>query len=216
MNEFEYDSYLKKNIAHSAARRRGGSKSRRCPLSTDHMTRKQWEERCGTVMSYHIGSPMAWADFIQLPKDLKEEYMNNLIHKYSANARNMADMFGVSVATVFRLVKKEGLHVEFLKGRHPAGNKQAEFQKFLSGDPDQEFADERVNNETGAEICEFDDPEERSEDQSSNESRRDNGRLDGFTMSFSNVTDVEMIANSLRYILGSNRRAKIQIICEIE
>ena len=216
MTELEYDSYLKKNIAHSAARRKGGSKSKRCPLSTDYMSRKQWEERCGEVVSYQIGRPMVWAEFNKLPSDLKEEYMNNLIRKYSANARNMADMFGVSVATVFRVVKKENLNVEFLKGRHPVGNKQEQFQKFLSGDDEIANSDGEMpdvectaDNESEQKL-EFDKKDKPAQDST------EKMQLSSFSMNFSGLVNVDMIANSLRYILGTEKTADIQITCTIK
>lgn len=216
MTEFEYDSYIKKNIAHSAARRKGGSKSRKCPLSTDNMSRKQWEERCGKIVSYQIGRPMVWADFNKLPRDLKEEYMNSLIQKYSANARNMADMFGVSVATVFRVVKKENLNVEFLKGRHPSGNKQEQFQKFLAGENEFEEIAEEVSTIEKTEDSIIDTEALACENPKSVEKHVTCAHLDSFSMNFSGAIDVDMIANSLRYILSSGSTAKIQIICEIE
>ena len=41
-------------------------------------------------------------------------------------------------------------------------------------------------------------------------------RLDSFTMNFSGEINVDMLANSLRYILSGSKAAKIQIICELE
>lgn len=206
MTEFEYDCYRKKNVAHSAARRKGGSKSKKCSLPSDHMTQKQWNERCGQVMSYNIGRPMAWAEFSQLPKDLKEEYMNNLIEKYNANARTIAEVFGVSVATVFRVVKTDGLNVTFLKGKHPTGEKYEAFRKFMDGESgmDEEVV---VNNiEVAEEPSETANPVVEVQ----------KTKLDSFTMNFSGEINVDMLANSLRYILSGSKTAKIQIICELE
>lgn len=206
MTEFDYDCYRKKNVAHSAARRKGGSKSKKCSLPSDHMTQKQWKERCGQVMSYNIGRPMAWAEFSQLPKDLKEEYMNNLIEKYNANARTMAEVFGVSVATVFRVVKTDGLNVTFLKGKHPTGEKYEAFRKFMDGESgsDEEVAFDNI--EVIEEYSEAVDPVGEVQ----------KTKLDSFTMNFSGEINVDMLANSLRYILSGSKAAKIQIICELE
>lgn len=206
MTEFDYDCYKKKNVAHSAARRKCGSKSKRCSLPSDHMTAKQWNERCGQVMSYNIGKPMQWKEFTKLPKDLKEEYMNNLIEKYSANARTMAEVFGVSTATVFRVVKNENLNVKFLKGKHPFGEKEEAFRKFMAGDVDET----EIPVEQEVSVVEVVSEETTSDGEVSKT------RLDGFTMNFSGEIDVDMVANSLRYILGANRNARVQIICEIE
>ena len=206
MTEFDYDCYKKKNVAHSAARRKGGSKSKKCSLPSDHMTQKQWNERCGQVMSYNIGRPMAWAEFSQLPKDLKEEYMNNLIEKYNANARTIAEVFGVSVATVFRVVKTDGLNVTFLKGKHPTGEKYEAFRKFMDGESG-------LNEEVTVDNIE--DIEEHSEAVDPvGETQKT--KLDSFTMNFSGEINVDMLANSLRYILSGSKAAKIQIICELE
>ena len=206
MTDFDYDCYKKKNVAHSAARRKGGSKSKKCSLPSDHMTQKQWKERCGQVMSYNIGRPMAWAEFSQLPKDLKEEYMNNLIEKYNANARTIAEVFGVSVATVFRVVKTDGLNVTFLKGKHPTGEKYEAFRKFMDGESG---LDEEVT------VDNIKDTEEHSEAVDPvGEAQKT--KLDSFTMNFSGEINVDMLANSLRYILSGSKSAKIQIICELE
>lgn len=206
MTEFDYDCYRKKNVAHSAARRKGGSKSKKCSLPSDRMTQKQWNERCGQVMSYSIGKPMAWAEFSKLPKDLKEEYMNNLIEKYNANARTMAEVFGVSVATVFRIVKNEDLSVTFLKGKHPSGEKYEAFRRFMEGNASVE--EDVVNNdvETFEEVSESINPTDEVQ----------KTKLDSFTMNFSGEINVDMVANSLRYILSGARNAKIQIVCELE
>lgn len=205
MTEFEYDCYRKKTVAHSAARRKGGSKSKKCSLPSDHMTQKQWNERCGQVMSYNIGRPMAWAEFSQLPKDLKEEYMNNLIEKYNANARTMAEVFGVSVATVFRVVKTDGLNVTFLKGKHPTREKYEAFRKFMDGESglDEEVAVDNI--EAIEEQSDVVDPVGEAQ----------KTKLDSFTMNFSGEINVDMLSNSLRYILSGSKAAKIQIICEL-
>ena len=205
MTEFEYDCYKKKSVAHSAMRRKCGSKSKKCSLPSDHMTKKQWNERCGAVVSYNIGRPIKWAEFTKLPKDLKEEYMNNLIEKYSANARTMADVFGVSVATVFRVVKSEELNVKFLRGKYPTGEKLEALKVFMSGELD-EIED---TNEQSVEVS-----EESSEETDQSGSAQET-RLDSFTMNFSGEINVDTIANSLRYILSGGGQAKIQIICEL-
>lgn len=47
MNDFDYEVMQRKRLARQAFHRKSGSKSKKCPMSTDHMTRKQWLERCG-------------------------------------------------------------------------------------------------------------------------------------------------------------------------
>ena len=213
MNEFEYEVLQRKRLAGQARHRKGGSKSKKCPLSTDYMTPKQWAERCGEVVSFQIGKPMKWAEFCELPRDLKEEYLKNLIEKYSVSARVLATMFGVTPVTVFRMVEKEKLDIEFSKGRRMSYEQKVDFDRFLADDlsieetptmNDVECQDEPENSVNIEEpvTCEY----ERSEPKT---------KLDGFTMNFSGQIDVDMIANSLRYILGSGSNARVQIICEL-
>lgn len=214
MTDFDYDCYKKKSIAHSAMKRKCGSKSKKCKLPSDNISQKQWNERCGEVVSYQIGKPMTWREFGKLPKDLKEEYLNNLISEYSANARNMADMFGVSVATVFRVVKNEELNVKFQKGRHPNGFEAEQFQRFLSGTLgcNEQESELCVSEDTkcGDEQCDI------SPDECDAQIKPEGTRLDSFTMNFSGEINIEMVANSLRYILGSGRKARLLISCEID
>lgn len=47
MNDFEFDCLQKKRLAQQAKYRKRGSKSKKCPMSTDHMTKKQWIEKDG-------------------------------------------------------------------------------------------------------------------------------------------------------------------------
>ena len=44
MSDFEYDCWQRKRIAQQAKYRKCGSKSKKCSMSTDHMTQKQWKE----------------------------------------------------------------------------------------------------------------------------------------------------------------------------
>ena len=216
MNDFEYDSYLKKNIANSARRRKIGSKSKSCHLSTDYMTHKEWKERCGSIMSYNIGKPMNWNEFCRLPKDLKEEYINTLIEKYSVNIRYLSDMFGVSPATLSRLVKKESLSVEFTKGRHPSGAQLDLYKKFLTGEVDEAVGviDEVYEDETN---ILFQQEDEKSDNKTESvDSNATAPHLDCFTLNFSGRLDVNMIANSLRYIIGDGASGKVEIRCEMD
>lgn len=209
MNDFEYDVYLKKKIANQAKYRKRGSKSKKCPLSTDRMTRKQWIERNGAVVSYSMGRPMNWEKFMELPHDLKEEYINGLITKYSVNAKTLAEMFGVSHLTVFRMVDREGLNVKFVRGRKMNDEQKTAFEKFLR---DEEEEPVEMSTPVHEQQIVSEEITETSAD-STESPKNTPTRLDGFTMNFSGDLDIDMIANSIRYIIGKNTNAKLQITC---
>lgn len=42
MNDFDFDCLQKKRLAQQAKYRKRGSKSKKCTMSTDYMTTKQW------------------------------------------------------------------------------------------------------------------------------------------------------------------------------
>lgn len=45
MNDFEFDCLQKKRLAQQAKYRKRGSKSKKCPMSTDHMTKKTMDRK---------------------------------------------------------------------------------------------------------------------------------------------------------------------------
>ena len=95
MTDFAYDCLQKKRLARQALHKKNGSKSRRCPMSTDHMTEKQWKERNGKVVSVSFDKPTSWDNFRELSKGAQEEYLRGLLATYGANATNLAEMFDV-------------------------------------------------------------------------------------------------------------------------
>ena len=111
MNDFEFDCLQKKRLAQQAKYRKRGSKSKKCPMSTDHMTKKQWIERCGKIVTIKMDSPVSWASFKELSKQTQEEYLKNLMEKYHINASSLAEMFHITPITVRRHIATQGLAV---------------------------------------------------------------------------------------------------------
>lgn len=116
MNDFEFDCLQKKRLAQQAKYRKRGSKSKKCPMSTDHMTKKQWIERCGKIVTIKMDSPVSWASFKELSKQTQEEYLKNLMEKYHINASSLAEMFHITPITVRRHIATQGLAVSFPVG----------------------------------------------------------------------------------------------------
>lgn len=63
MSDFEYDCWQRKRLAQQAKYRKCGSKSKKCSMSTDHMTQKQWKERNGKVVTVNLNQPITWDEF---------------------------------------------------------------------------------------------------------------------------------------------------------
>ena len=196
MNDFEFDCLQKKRLAQQAKYRKRGSKSKKCPMSTDHMTKKQWIERCGKIVTIKMDSPVSWASFKELSKQTQEEYLKNLMEKYHINASSIAEMFHITPITVRRHIATQGLAVSFPVGHSMNAEDRRAWELFLSGD-----AVEQSENEVSAENEETCDEEPMS--------------MCSFSLRFSGKIDVSMISNSLIRILGDHSVGEIEVTCNL-
>ena len=196
MNDFEFDCLQKKRLAQQAKYRKRGSKSKKCPMSTDHMTKKQWIERCGKIVTIKMDSPVSWASFKELSKQTQEGYLKNLMEKYHINASSLAEMFHITPITVRRHIATQGLAVSFPVGHSMNAEDRRAWELFLSGD-----AVEQSENEVSAENEETCDEEPMS--------------MCSFSLRFSGKIDVSMISNSLIRILGDHSVGEIEVTCNL-
>ena len=193
MNDFEFDCLQKKRLAQQAKYRKRGSKSKKCPMSTDHMTKKQWIERCGKIVTIKMDSPVSWASFKELSKQTQEEYLKNLMEKYHINASSLAEMFHITPITVRRHIATQGLAVSFPVGHSMNAEDRRAWELFLSGDASE--------NEVSAENEETCDEEPMP--------------MCSFSLRFSGKIDVSMISNSLIRILGDHSVGEIEVTCNL-
>lgn len=87
MSDFEYDCWQRKRIAQQAKYRKCGSKSKKCSMSTDHMTQKQWKERNGKVVTVNLNQPITWDDFKALTASMQEEYLKHMMETMAPTQR---------------------------------------------------------------------------------------------------------------------------------
>lgn len=200
MTDFEYDCLQKKRLARQALHKKCGSKSHRCPMSTDHMTEKQWKERNGKVVSVSFDKPTSWDNFRELSKGAQEEYLRGLSVTYGANATNLAEMFDVSVSTIRRHIQSVGLDIKFHVGHSMNGEQRTAWEAFLG---------EKTPQSVLQTVCapQPKKPPEVCVDTSM--------RMDNFSLSFSGDINVDMIANSLKHILGGKATGRVEIVCSL-
>lgn len=113
VDDFTYDCWQKKQLAQQARHRKCGSKSRKCSLPSDSLTKKQWKERNGKTLSINLNQPTSWEVFKEVSKPTQEEYLNHLLAVYGANATSLAAMFHVQPLTIRRFIQANGLAVKF-------------------------------------------------------------------------------------------------------
>lgn len=209
---FNNDVREKKKIANQARYRKRGSKSKKCTLSTDHMTHKQWVERCGETVTYNLNKPLTWQEFCKFPIHIQKEYLLNLIQKYSTTASDLAKMFGITSQTVTRHCGSDEIGIRFSPGKRMSRENRMAFEEFCNaGDPhvkqdlkpvlarkaDEESPDEKMCAEIENSVP--------SEDMS----------MTDFTLSFSGNFSRDMLYNSLLSILPNGYPVKLDIKCSI-
>lgn len=98
-------------------KRQGGKQVR---LSTDHMSRREWEKLNGEVVNIAMDQPRTWKEYKSLPDDeIKASYWKYLNVKYDATPSMLAGMFGVSRNSVMLEKKRLGLNLPTIKGKPP-------------------------------------------------------------------------------------------------
>lgn len=198
MTDFDYDCLQKKRLAHMAIHRKNGSKSRQCRLATDHMTPKQWKERNGAIVSINLNEPTSWENFKALSKASQEEYLRSLSDTYGANSANLAEMFGVGAPVVRRYIQAAGLDIRFPVGRSMNSEQRAAWEHFL-GCPASPLPSASA-------------PAQPKEPELKIDTSM---RMNRFSMRFSGDISIDMIANSLRRLLGENAAGEIEIVCDL-
>lgn len=198
MNDFDYDCYQRKQIAQQARRRKCGSKSRRCNLPSDNITKKQWKERNGETVSVNMNQPLSWEMFKSVSKPTQEEYLTHLLEVFCVNATSLADMFQVRPAVVRRYIQSRELAINFPVGRYMNTSQRAAWERFLKsgttvGDaPSVDLPVEDIHSEKAAATT-----------------------MKKVSLTFSGKIDIPMIANSLRQILGENATGEVEISCQL-
>ena len=206
MSDFEFDCMKKKQLAGQAKYRKRGSKSKKCSLPSDGMTNKQWKERCGPVITYNPNKPMVWEDFKKLPAHIQTEYITNLQHKFGVTAVDLSKMFGVQPLTVRKHADANNLGVEFPRGHAMSAAKKAEWDKFVCPEQDEPaFLDDECEEW----------PVEEPVNEMPAPAQPEAMKMKNFSLRFSGNIDVNMIANSLKWILGESPNGELEIICNL-
>lgn len=202
---FNEDVREKKKIANQARYRKRGSKSKKCSFSSDHMTHKQWVERCGKIVTCNFRDPITWQDFCELPVDIQKEYLLNLIDEYQTTASDLAKMFGITAKTVAKHCGQEEIGIHFSPGKRMSKEKRKAFEEFCGmGTPKETVVIAKKEQEPAKTEALIDmDSATQSPDMAMTE----------FALSFSGNFSIEMVCNSLVAMLPKGAPVKIDIKC---
>lgn len=215
MTDFDYEVYQKKRIAYGARHRVCGSKSTKCSLPSDNLTKKQWKERCGEMVSYNMSKPMTWEVFCKLPSETQKEYLLYLIDRYSVSAREISKMLNISPSYFSRYCSSNNVGVKFQSKKVPESAKQV-FEDFCRGK-----VTETENKPQAEPIPTADEPPVEQEENSAVVEAEEvkvapTMAMTDFALSFEGPFDANAIRNSLNFILPKGTYAKIEIKCTVQ
>mgnify|MGYP003178612413 CR=1 FL=1 len=106
--EYIYKQDVKeKAITARSSHKYGSSRRRRCGLSSDNLTRKEWERMNGPVHTLKPDEALSWDRFRALPKSLQQDYIKHILSKFKVGPAALGRMFGVSEAYCGDYLKKQ-------------------------------------------------------------------------------------------------------------
>lgn len=206
---FNKDVGEKKRIAGQARHRKRGSKSKKCNLSSDHMTHKQWLERCGKTVTCNFKKPILWQDFCELPVHIQKEYLLNLINEYQTTASDLAKMFGITPQTVTKHCGIEEIGIRFSPGKRMTKESREAFEEFCNGSEHQK-EEVVVTKKEQDPVKEDNEAVDLGDAASSSDMA-----MTEFTLSFSGNFNHDMIYNSIAFMLPKGTPVKMDIKCAV-
>lgn len=209
-----------KDLHRKQGTEKGVVKAKKCTLPSDRLTNKQWKERCGPVVSFNFNKPIEWDHFKKLPAAVQTEYITNLQKRFGATAVDLGNMFGVRALTVRKHADANDLGVDFPRGHAMSASKKYEWARFLGCEENEADSSntEQVEVEPAVEdsVIIEESKDEAEEKASSNvDSSSQNMSMKRLNIHFSGTINVDMIANSLKLILGNSSEGDIEIVCNL-
>lgn len=110
MNDFDWDALQKKRVAQGAMHKKNGSKSKKCTMPSDYLSKKEREALNGPVTEINLNQPMDWRSFKGLSDSLKVEYIKHLQEIYRPTCLMWGRMFGVTNHTVNVELRRLGIN----------------------------------------------------------------------------------------------------------
>lgn len=68
----------RKSMLSGARHKKGGSKSKKCTLPSDTLTKREKEKMNGEMKVYNLKYPVTYSEFMDMPQDIKEEYIRSM------------------------------------------------------------------------------------------------------------------------------------------
>ena len=147
-----------KGAASGARHRVSGSRTSYVGLPSDHLTPAQLRKKNGPIVTLRLDSPMSYAEFRALNTEHQKMYIEHLTTRYDASRGMLAEMLGISTATLDRRLSE--LHIRHRKvGHRVSFDNLARWRAFLgetadsSNTTEEESCPESILSTTEEESC---------------------------------------------------------------
>lgn len=77
--------------------------------SCEYLTKKELEKMNGETKTYRLKDPMKWAEFKEMPDDIKAMYIKGLRERFDCTDAALSQMFGVAKSTLCYFFKEKGI-----------------------------------------------------------------------------------------------------------
>ena len=107
---FVQDIREKKTTARSSHNRKThAGKGGAVKFPSDYLTKKERNAMNGEITTYRMNDPLTWAEFNEMPDDIRVLYIKALRQRYDVSDNTLAEMFGCHRTTLAREIKRLGV-----------------------------------------------------------------------------------------------------------
>lgn len=110
---YTQDQLDRKRTSSGARAKKGGSRSKRCTLPSDHMTPAQKRKLNGKPETVNLNRPMTYAELKQLSPTMQFLYLDHLVTVHKARRVDLASMLGTSNVNMGNIAKRLPGKLEF-------------------------------------------------------------------------------------------------------
>lgn len=114
MTDTEYvyrqDIQEKKATGRGIFHKKNGSKSKKCTLPSDYLSRKEKKMLNGECKIWDMKKFYSYEEFKQMPDDIQLQYCNSIINRYNVGLRTVGEVvFGKAAGVLYTYMRKKGL-----------------------------------------------------------------------------------------------------------
>lgn len=111
---YSQDIKERKSMRTGAFHKKCGSKSKKCTMPSDYLSRKEKRKMNGTVVSINLGKPITnFGEFKTYSISMQQLYLQNLVDKYGARKTDIIEMLGTSYSTFQKHIDVKKLDIKF-------------------------------------------------------------------------------------------------------